>query len=163
VASAAPDLPRRARAGDFREDLFYRLAVVTVRLPGLAERRGDLLAGARAVLKAAGGPASLSPAAQRVLLSHPWRGNWRELENAVRRAALEASSAGAEVVDAAHLSLVDATEPEALLGSAARSGWTLRKLTDAYVRLVLSEAGGNVADAARRLGISRKTLYERLR
>ena len=163
VASASPDLPRRVRAGEFREDLFYRLAVVTVRLPSLAERRADLLAGARAVLKAAGGPSALSGAAQRLLLSHPWRGNWRELENAVRRAALEAASAGSGVVDAHHLALLDASEPEAFLATAARSAWTLRKLTDAYMRLVLEEAGGNVADAARRLGISRKTLYERLR
>jgi DNA-binding NtrC family response regulator len=163
VASAAPDLPRRARAGEFREDLFYRLAVVTVRLPSLAERRADVLAGARSVLRAAGGPASLSTAAERLLLAHPWRGNWRELENVVRRAALEAEAAGAKVLDAAHLALVDSADPEVLLASAARSGWTLRRLGDAYVRLVLEQAGGNVADAARRLGISRKTLYERMR
>ncbi len=163
VASAAPDLPRRARAGEFREDLFYRLAVVTVRLPSLAERRADLLAGARAVLKAAGGPGKLSPAAERLLLAHPWRGNWRELENVVKRAALEAAASGAEGIEVAHLSLLDAVDPGHLLASAARSGWSLRRLTDSYIRLVLEEAGGNVADAARRLGISRKTLYERMR
>jgi DNA-binding NtrC family response regulator len=163
VASAAPDLPRKARAGEFREDLYYRLAVVAVRLPPLAERRGDVLAGARAALRAGGGPAELTAAASRALLAHPWRGNWRELENVMRRAALEAAAAGAEAVGAEHLALADGAEPELLLASASRSGWTLRRLTDAYVRLVLEEAGGNVADAARRLGIARKTLYERLR
>ena len=58
--------------------------------------------------------------------------------------------------------LVSAAEPEALLESAASRGWPLRRLTDAYVRLVLAESGGNVAEAARRLGIARKTLYEHL-
>jgi DNA-binding NtrC family response regulator len=162
VASAAPDLPRRAREGVFREDLYYRLAVVTVKLPSLAERRADILAGARAVLKAAGGP-SLSTAAEKALLAHPWRGNWRELENVVRRASLDAVAKGEDVLGAPHLALHEASEPELLLASAARSGWSLRRLSDSYVRLVLEEAGGNVADAARRLGISRKTLYERVR
>ena len=63
VASAGPDLPRRARAGTFREDLFYRLAVVTVSLPSLAERREDLLPAARALAKASGGPAVFTAAA----------------------------------------------------------------------------------------------------
>ena len=67
------------------------------------------------------------------------------------------------MLEPSHLSLVDAGEPELFLAAAARSGWSLRRLTDAYIRLVLEESGGNVADAARRLGIARKTLYERLR
>ena len=91
---------------------------------------------------------------------NPWRGNWRELENVVRRATLEGRAAGADVLDVDHLRL-GAGDPEALLGEAARSGWSLRRLTDAYIGLVLEEAGGNVAEAARRLGIARKTLYER--
>ena len=162
VASATPDLPRRARNGDFREDLYYRLAVVTVRLPTLAERRADLLAGARAVLRAAGGPARFTKAAERALLAHEWRGNWRELENLVRRAAIDARAEGSEELDAPQLALLSADEPEALLMAAARAGWTVRRLTDAYVRLVLEESGGNVTVAARRLGIARKTLYQRL-
>jgi len=162
VASAAPDLPRRVRAGDYREDLWYRLAVLTVRLPTLAERRGDLLPAARALLREAGGPAALTPAAQGALRAHPFRGSFRELENVVRRAALEARAAGAAAVDATHLGLLSAAEPEALLAAAARDRWTLRRLGDAYVALVLAETGGNVAEAARRLGIARKTLYEKM-
>ncbi len=161
VASAAPDLPRRVRAGEFREDLYYRLAVLTVKLPTLAERRGDLLPAARAVLREAGGPATFTPAAQKALRAHSFRGGFRELENLVRRAALEAGAAGADAVDEAHLGLLVTSEPEALLASASRQGWTLRHLTDAYVALVLAETGGNVAEAARRLGVARKTLYAR--
>jgi two-component system NtrC family response regulator len=162
VASASPDLPRRVRTGDFREDLYYRLAVVTVKLPTLAERAEDLLPGARAVARAAGGPDAFTRAAEAALRGHSWRGNWRELENVVRRATLEARAAGADAVDVEHLRL-GAGDPEALLGEAARSGWSLRRLTDAYIGLVFEETGGNVAEAARRLGIARKTLYERRR
>ena len=161
VASAAPDLPRRARNGDFREDLFYRLAVVTVKLPPLAERRDDLLPAARAAARDAGGPGAFTPWRGRLLLAHPWRGNFRELENVVRRAAAAAAAAKAAAVDAAHLGLAAPSDPSALLAAAAAAGWTLRQLTDAYVQLVLDETGGNVAEAARRLGIARKTLYER--
>ncbi len=163
VASAGPDLPRRARTGDFREDLYYRLAVVTVNLPTLVERREDIVAGARAIAREAGGPARLSAAAEAKLRDFRWRGNWRELENAVRRAALEARDAGTAVLDACHLRLLGRDDPEALLYEAVRTGWTLRRLADAYIEIVLEETGGNVAEAARRLGIARKTLYERRR
>jgi len=163
VASAGPDLPRRARTGEFREDLFYRLAVVTVRLPTLAERRDDIAAAARAIAREAGGPARLSTAAEALLRNAPWRGNWRELETVVRRGALDAGEAGATVLDVSHLPLTGREDPESLLAEAARSGWTLRRLADAYIDVVLEETGGNVAGAARRLGIARKTLYERRR
>ena len=79
VASAAPDLPRRVRAGEFREDLWYRVAVITVRLPPLAERRADLLPAARALLRAAGGPRAFTPEAVGLRpfsvghVTQPWR------------------------------------------------------------------------------------------
>jgi two-component system NtrC family response regulator len=100
-------------------------------------------------------------AARRVLLAHAWRGNFRELENVVRRAANDAAAAGAPAIDAPHLKLAGASDPEALLHAAAHARWTLRQLSDAYIALVLDEAGGNVAEAARRLGVARKTLYAR--
>jgi DNA-binding NtrC family response regulator len=161
VASAGPDLPRRVRSGEFREDLYYRLAVVTVALPPLADRREDLLPAARGLARAAGGPATFTAAAQGLLLAHAWRGNFRELENVVRRAASAASAAKAPAIDAPHLALASPSDPAALLSAAAHAGWSLRQLSDAYIRLVLEDAGGNVAEAARRLGIARKTLYER--
>ncbi len=163
LASAAPDLPRRARTGEFREDLFYRLAVVTVRLPTLGERRADLLPAARAFLRTAGGPSRLAHDASEALARHPFRGNWRELANVLSRAASEAAAEGAPFVGARHLGLFDSSDPEALLEAAARAGWSLEELSDRYARLVLDESGGNVSDAARRLGVARKTLYERLR
>ncbi len=163
VASGPSDLLQRTRKGLFREDLLYRLAVVTVRIPSLADRRADIVPAARAILRSAGGPPGLTPAAERALRVHPWRGNWRELENVLLRAAPEARSRGAAAVDVPHLALVSPTDPEELLRAAVRAGWTLRALTDSYVDLVLDDSGGNVAEAARRLGVARKTLYERRR
>jgi DNA-binding NtrC family response regulator len=161
VASADPELPRRARAGTFREDLYYRLAVVTVRLPTLVERRVDILSAARALLRDEGASQKFTRAAERALLSHPWRGNFRELENVLRRVVAETVRDPDAPIEAAQLGLVSADDPESLLVAAARSGWTLRRLTDAYMKLVVAESGGNVAEAARRLGIARKTFYER--
>ncbi len=127
----------------------------------LAERRTDLLPAARAFLRAEGIALPLSAAAREALMRHPFRGNFRELENVLKRGALEAQAAGARSLEESHLGLAHASEPEAVLTLAARSGWTLRKLTDAYIQLVLEECGGNVAEAARRLGVARKTLYAR--
>ena len=140
VASAAPDLPRRVRAGEFRE---------------------DLLAAARALARDADGPAAFTPAARALLLAHPWRGNFRELENVIRRAAASAAAAKVPAIDAPHLALASPADPVAFLRAASSAGWTLRTLTDAYIRMVLEDSGGNVAEAARRLGIARKTLYGR--
>jgi DNA-binding NtrC family response regulator len=163
VASGPPDLPQRARSGLFREDLLYRLAVITVRLPSLTDRRADIVPASRAILRSVGGPGRLAPAAEAALRSHTWRGNWRELENVLLRAAPEARSRGAAAIDVSDLALVAPSDPEELIRVALRAGWTLRALTDAYITLVLDECGGNVAEAARRLGVARKTLYERLR
>lgn len=163
VASGPPDLPQRARSGLFREDLLYRLAVITVRLPSLSDRRADIIPASRAILRAAGGPGRLTPAAEAALRSHPWRGNWRELENVLLRAGPEARSRGVATVDVSDLALVGPSDPEELVRTAIRAGWTLRALTDSYITLVLDECGGNVAEAARRLGVARKTLYERRR
>jgi DNA-binding NtrC family response regulator len=162
VASASPDLPGRVRQGDFREDLFYRVAVVTVRLPALAERIQDIEPAAKAILRLARSPLVLGEHAVTLLKRHDWRGNWRELENALQRAAIVAEARGEGRIDAEDLSLFSAEETDALLRSSARRGLTLSQLERAYIDLVVADCGGNLSEAARRLGISRKTLYERL-
>jgi two-component system response regulator FlrC len=95
IATSNRDLPEEVRAGRFRADLYYRLNVMTLRLPPLRERRGDILPLARRAIQACarGGQAalSLSPQAERKLLHHDWPGNARELTNIVQRAAWLAS------------------------------------------------------------------------
>ena len=92
-----------------------------MKLPALAERRGDLLPAARALLRDSGGPSSFTPAAEKALRAHPFRGGFRELENVVRRAVLEAGARGVAAVDELHLGLLSASDPEALLSAASRS------------------------------------------
>jgi two-component system response regulator FlrC len=99
IATSNRDLPEEVRAGRFRADLFYRLNVMSLRLPALRERRGDILPLARRAIQtcARGSQAalSLSSAAERKLVAHDWPGNARELTNIVQRAAWLA--AGGEI------------------------------------------------------------------
>ncbi|MCC6132666.1 MAG: sigma-54-dependent Fis family transcriptional regulator [Acidobacteria bacterium] len=162
VASASPDLPARVRQGDFREDLFYRVAVVTVRLPPLSERLEDLAPAARAIIRETSRRLALGDSALEALRRHDWKGNWRELENALQRAAHTVLPTSRTRIEAADLSLFSLDEPEAFLRSSARRGVTLARLQKDYIDLVVADCGGNLSEAARRLGIARKTLYERL-
>jgi transcriptional regulator with PAS, ATPase and Fis domain len=163
IVSSRRDLAALVAEGRFRDDLFYRIDVVSVRLPRLAERREDILPLARAFLRRAARayrrPARrFTKAAEEALLRHAWPGNLRELLHVVERAVLAAP--GAEVSDA-ELPVGAFGSPEALLATATEKRWTLRQLTDAYIEETLRRAGGNRTLAARRLGVSRKSLWER--
>jgi transcriptional regulator with PAS, ATPase and Fis domain len=145
---AATNLPLREamRAGKFREDLYYRISVIELTLPPLAERRDDILPLARAFL---GKNVRLTGDAERALLNHSWPGNVRELRNALQRAAL---LAGENLINAAALNL-----PAVL---PARFDEPV--LDRATIERVLAEHGHIVAQAARQLGISRQALYRRM-
>jgi len=145
---AATNMPLREamREGRFREDLFYRLSVIELALPPLAERRDDVLPIARSIL---GAGRRLTADAERALLHYPWPGNVRELRNVLQRAAL---LAGEQPITAAALNL-----PAVL---PARSDEPV--LDRATIERVLAEHGQIVAQAARQLGISRQALYRRM-
>ena len=143
---AATNMPLRdaMREGRFREDLYYRLSVIELSLPALAERRDDILPLARAFLTT-----RLTADAERALLNYSWPGNVRELRNVLQRAAL---LAGDSPINAAALNL-----PAVL---PARSDEPV--LDRATIEKVLAENGQVVAQAARQLGISRQALYRRM-
>jgi DNA-binding NtrC family response regulator len=145
---AATNLPLRdaMREGRFREDLFYRLSVIELSLPPLAERRDDVLPLARSFLTPG---TRLTADAERALLNYSWPGNVRELRNVLQRAAL---LAGVQPISAATLNL-----PAVL---PARSDEPV--LDRATIERVLAEHGHIVAQAARQLGISRQALYRRM-
>jgi DNA-binding NtrC family response regulator len=162
MASAVRPLATVVDAGTFRADLFYRLQVLTIALPPLRERRGDL---DRLVHLLMPPGRKLSPSAMLALREHSWPGNVRELENVLWRAAL--ASAG-ELIDLRHLPLsAGATELRQVLPEAADartlSSLSLAELERRAILAALEQTGGNKLRAAALLGIARSTLHEKLR
>jgi two-component system response regulator FlrC len=166
-------LPEEVRAARFRADLYYRLNVMSLRLPPLRERCGDILPLARMAIQACarGGQAalSLSPEAERRLLQHDWPGNARELTNIVQRAAWLASGGIINAADldmgaAAPAAALTAGEPAAAQNRAQDIGLD-RDLKERERELILATlrvTGGSRKMTAERLGISPRTLRHKL-
>jgi two-component system response regulator HydG len=157
VCATHRDLRRRVAEGAFREDLYYRLHVLVVRVPPLRERREDVLPLARSFLRGERRPArGFSPEAERILLAHEWPGNVRELGNAVMHGAAVARGG---LILPEHLP-DELTAPPAAPPAAAR---TLAEVERDHVLRVLEACGGSPVEAAKRLGIGRNTLWRKLR
>ncbi len=164
VAATNKDLRQEIAEGRFRKDLFYRLNVIPIAIPPLRERPEDIPLLAEAFLRkhASERRAHLSPAAMEQLKRYPWDGNARELENAIERALVLSGGVEIEPADLALEPGGEAVEfEEALLGEACRKRLTVRELTDRYIDRVLQETGGSKSEAARILGLNRRTLYRR--
>ena len=144
ISATNADLGAMIRAGTFREDLFYRLNVIELRLPPLAARPGDILPLALSFLRGK----TLHPSAESALQAHTWPGNVRELKNVMARASLLAQG---EVIKAADLGLPVAVAPTP----------DSEPDRDAIVQ-ALARAGGVVAQASNELGLSRQALYRRM-
>jgi DNA-binding NtrC family response regulator len=147
LSATNADLKAMIRAGTFREDLYYRLNVIEVNLPPLAERTDDILPLAEHFLD---GRAELSEAAREALQGYPWPGNVRELKNAIERAAL---LAGDGPITPEQLNL-----PQ----HAAVAPRNLDEPSREAVEVALGKAGGVVSRAAQSLGLSRQALYRRM-
>ena len=161
IAATNANLEAEVRAGRFREDLFYRLNVVSLHLPALRERGEDVLRLAEAFVKrlsAQYGLAqpSLDADTRRALLAHSWPGNVRELRNAIERALL-LSSPGT-------LDLRELLSPRSAISSAGSLPFPARldDVIRAAARAMLALTGDNRSEAARRLGISRSRLQRLL-
>ncbi len=157
LAATHRDLAAMVRAGDFREDLLYRLSVVELLVPPLRARADDVILLAErffaASCAAAGRRLQLSEAAREALRAHPWPGNVRELKNAVERAAILA--AGPEV-EPADFGLRPADGEGAGFPP-------LAELERRHILRALAAVDGHRAQAAALLGIDRKTLYRKLK
>jgi len=156
VSATNRDLATVVRQGKFREDLYYRLAVIPIRIPSLRERPEDipLLAGhfLERVAAALGKPLdSFGEDALKWLLQHRWPGNVRELENVVERAATLARGP-LITLDDLHIELVSLESPEAGIRP------TLAEVESQYIRRILQETKGDKRAAARILGVSVRTL-----
>ncbi|KYF63397.1 Fis family transcriptional regulator [Sorangium cellulosum] len=159
VCATHRDLLQRVRGGAFREDLYYRLKVLSVQVPPLRERRDDILPLACRMLGEERTRAhGFTDAAMAVLLRHPWPGNVRELQNAVKHGAALATGASIDAEDLPEELLTAPPPPRAPV--ALRS---LAEVEREHILRVLDACGGSQAEAARVLGVGRNTLWRKLR
>jgi DNA-binding NtrC family response regulator len=154
------ELDRAVSEGTFREDLFYRLNTVEVRLPPLRERREDIPLLATHFLGASGrkygrNDLELASAALDAMYRHSWPGNVRELRHSIERAVLLVDG---RTVDVEHLGLRQAPE-----GSLSLEDVALDEAERILIRKALARNRGNVSRAADELGLSRSALYRRLK
>ncbi len=160
LSATNADLGAAVEQGRFREDLYYRLNVIEVRVPPLADRRDDVLPLARHFLERLSedraGPPGLGPEAERALEAHDWPGNVRELRNRIHRAT---------VICQGEIGPVDLDLEErptsSPRGPSPELGLEERRERERIVR-VLERSDGVVTQAAERLGMSRQALYRRM-
>ena len=168
IAATNKDLLQEIEAGRFREDLYYRLNVITLTIPPLRERREDIPLMAKHFLERFAEKnhkdiKGFTPQGMDRLLRYDWPGNVRELMNAVERGVVLSRS---EYLDEEDLPLIqketmaDEASPaeESLTGALS-----LEEVERATILKTLSRSGGNKSEAARRLGITRKTLHKKLK
>ena len=166
LSATNKDLRKVVEAGTFRQDLFYRVAMITVSLPPLRDRRGDIPPLVQHILEqqAALGRKTVSPEALDLLTAYPWPGNVRELQHVIRRALILAPT---DRIGPEDLPL-DLRVPPGLLAPAAPALpagplTTLQELERQHIVRVLTEVKGHRGRAAEILGIDPKTLYRKIR
>jgi DNA-binding NtrC family response regulator len=168
IAATNRDLEEAIGEGEFREDLFYRLNVFPIAIPPLAARREDIPALLELFLSRFGRkPEELTEESRAALLAYSYPGNVRELENLVERAAI---LGGPGTIERRHFPALDRPAPRP--GAAApapaaapeipEEGLSLENLEKELILKALEKAGGNKTQAARLLGLTRRTLYSRL-
>ncbi len=185
IAATSRDLSRLVRDGGFREDLFYRLNVLPIRVPPLRERRADIAAllealGEDVALRSGLLPPELSEQALALLEAQPWRGNIRELRNVLEQAAMRSDSQRIEVTQLEAVLRESGVQPVELVNvqnsarasadvSAVAQAALLRPLSEQVAELehlaihaALQANRGNKVAAAKMLGMARATLYARL-
>lgn len=171
LAATNRDLAAEVKAGRFREDLYYRLDVISIITPPLRERPGDLPLLARHFLQrlaAARGvsPCTISPAAMRMLMEYGWPGNVRELENMLEQCATlcrRGAITPADLPERVCEGRGRPGSPGAPVASARRTPLTLEDREAAAIREALEQCGWSRKQAAARLGIGRTTLYSKMK
>jgi two-component system, NtrC family, nitrogen regulation response regulator GlnG len=179
VAATNADLARSVEEGRFRRDLYYRLAVVPIRLPPLREREGDVILLARHFMakygeQLKGRPLALAKDAEPILLGHSWPGNVRELQNVIQRALLKLAGPRIGAKDLVGLLPVAAASERGLAGliegildqppaEGGRYQAALASIEAPLISAALARTNGNQLRAAELLGMNRNTLRERMR
>jgi len=164
VAACSVDLRQRVEDGTFRLDLFYRLSAIEIFLPPLRERGDDIQILAAAFLErecaeAGKGPLAISPEAADRLRLYSWPGNIRELRNLCAHWTLTVEGPAVHLEHAPrHI-----REPIPDVDTDVGPGEGLRRVQETIIRRTLEETGGDVGEAARRLGVAKTTIYRRLK
>jgi DNA-binding NtrC family response regulator len=166
VTATNKDLQKEMEQERFREDLYYRLNVIPIHIPPLRHRPEDLPLLVDAFVKkhSDGVHQQVSRAAMERLMKFPWKGNARELENVIERALALSNGGQIDLADLPVADLDDSGRRDAadeFPRSAARRRLSLREVEDLYIEEVMRLTGGNKVQAAKILGIDRKTLYRR--
>ncbi len=174
VSASNRELAQSVAQGEFREDLFYRLNLITIRLPPLRERKSDIALIASQLIQILAkeyelGPVEISPAALAWLCAQPWPGNIRQLKQTLARTLLLAGKLVLEQGDFIAAQDIDGGGPNnvaPISGTDAQSIETAGRTIDQVERQMIEKAfaqhQGNISRVAKALGISRTTLYRRL-
>jgi DNA-binding NtrC family response regulator len=156
VAATNRDLEQHVSQGLFREDLFWRLNVLTIPVPALRERPADI----PLLVEHFAGGCTVTAEAMARLVAHPWPGNVRELRNTLERAVTLRPGAPIGLENLPHS--FGAATPGAVRAGTVGESLSLREVERAHILAVLNRTGGNKSRAAEILGLDRKTLYRRL-
>jgi len=170
ISATHRDLRQEVAGGRFREDLFYRLNVISISVPPLRERASDIPELVRYFIHrnhgSAGGPKTVSTAALEALISYPWPGNVRELENAIIRAM---ALAPGDMIDLEHLPqeilTMENREPSVTIGAVPLRGLreARRQFERHFIEAALRRYAANISRTAREIRIARRNLQEKIR
>jgi DNA-binding NtrC family response regulator len=168
VSATNRELAELVASGEFREDLFYRLNLITIRLPPLRERRSDIALLARHIASTVAdsyglGEVTLAPQALDWLTSQPWPGNIRQLRQTLERTLLLAGSgSNKSTLTQADFQATSAVDEGAAGARLGVDGMTLEQVERHMIEQALDQHGGNISRMAKALGLSRTALYRRL-
>ena len=165
ICATNRDLPEMVRKGHFREDLLYRVNTIHLEIPPLRERPEDILPLARIFLEKYAAlykraVPTLSPDAEKQLREYPWMGNIRELEHAIEKALIIADG---PMLDGRSLNLPEAQGATPATKADAPDATTLEEMEYQMIKAAIDKFSGNLSLAANQLGISRQTLYNKMK
>lgn len=170
ISATHRDLKELVRQQRFREDLFFRITIIPIRIPALRDRKEDIPLLARDILRRIARVRGcrgieLDDSATKMLQHYPWPGNIREMRNVLERAAQIAEHSPLTVTDLE----LQYSGDESVIGHAAQrtrameTSLTMRQMEARYISMVLAEESGSIERAAQRLGISRSSLYSKVK
>jgi DNA-binding NtrC family response regulator len=170
ISATHRDLKELVRQQRFREDLFFRITIIPIRIPPLRDRQEDIPLLANDILghiaaERGCGVIELDATAMTMLTHYPWPGNIREMRNVLERAAQIAQHSPLTMADLELQYAGSVTEVSAASAPVEAMGTnlTIRQLEARYIQMILAEEAGSIDKAARRLGISRSSLYSKVK